>query len=193
MTIIDTLIFDRTLDDVLRIKELSETAMTRELTAAEIEEWNAAIVRGAYNASDINRIGEAIEFADAYLSTVQPEIDAYRAELGVANDAYFDAEILPVPGPPTVPWTDYTASEPPIMSNDIRKTFRAAEELAARVHLIYKAPELSRIGYQAANAVERMIYDTYRYGTEKETTRKDAAERISRAWYHAGDLFCNEI
>lgn len=193
MTIIDTLIFDRTLDDVLRIKALSEVALTRDLTAAETEEWNAAVVRGAYNASDINRIGGAIAFADAYLSTVQPEIDAYRAALGVADDAYFDAEIMPVPGLPTVPRTDYTASEPPIMSRDIERTFRAAEELAVRVHLIYKAPELSRIGYQAANTVERMIYDAYRYGTEKETTRKDAAERIARAWYHAGDLFCGEI
>lgn len=192
MTIIDTLIFDRTLDDVLRIKALSETAQTRELTAAETEEWNAAVVRGAYNASDINRIGEAIAFADAYLSTVQPGIDAYRAALGVADDAYFDAE-LPVQGLPTVPWADYTASEPPIMENDVEKTFRAAEELAARVHLKYQAPEMSRIGYQAANAVERMIYDAYKYGTEKETTRKDAAERIARAWYHAGDLFCGEI
>ena len=192
MSIIDTLIFDRTLGDVLRVKALADIAHTREMTAEELAEWNADVVRGAYNASDINRVGEAIEYTDAYLSEVQSIIDAYRMERGVADDVYFDAQVAD-PSEIIAPWTDYTISEPPIMADNVMRTFRAAQVMAARVRIPYTAPDISRLTYQDANRVERMIFDAYHYAEEKEITRKDAAERMSKAWYHADDLFCGEI
>lgn len=192
MSVIDTLIFDRTLGDVLRVKALAEIAHTRGLTAEELAEWNAAVVRGAYNASDINRVGEAIEYTDAYLSEVQSIIDAYRMERGVADDVYFDAQVED-PSEMIAPWTDYTMSDPPIMKNNVVRTFRAAQVVAERVRIPYDAPDISRLTYQDANRVERMIFDAYHYAEEKEITRKDAAERMAKAWYHADDLFCGEI
>ena len=192
MNVIDTLIFDRTLGDVLRVKTLADIARTRGLTAEELDEWNAAVVRGAYNASDINRVGEAIEYTDAYLSEVQSIIDAYRIERGVADDVYFDAQVAD-PSEMIAPWTDYTISEPPIMASNVLRTFRAAQVMAERVRIPYTAPDISRLTYQDANRVERMIFDAYHYAAEKEITRKDAAERMAKAWYHADDLFCGEI
>lgn len=192
MNVIDTLIFDRTLGDVMRVKSLAEIAHTRGLTAEELAEWNAAVVRGAYNASDINRVGEAIEYTDAYLSEVQSIIDAYRMERGVADDVYFDAQVAN-PSEMIAPWTDYTISEPPVMKNNVMRTFRAAQVMAERVRIPYTAPDISRLTYQDANRVERMIFDAYHYASEKEITRKDAAERMAKAWYHADDLFCGEI
>ena len=189
MTIIDTLVFDRVIDDVLRIAALAEVAKTRELTADELAMWNASVVRGAYNVEDLNRVGGAILFADAYLSTVQPEIDMYRESLGVADDDYFDAHISP-PSAVVVPRTDYTAAEPPIMADSIKRTLRAGEVLSARVGIAYRAPDASRFGYASANAIERMIYDAYQYGIEKETTRKDSADKMAEAWYFSGDLAC---
>ena len=191
MSIIDTLVFDRAAADLQRVIALSAAAQTRELTAEELDEWNAALVRGAYNAEDLNRVGEAVIYAGAYLTTVQPTIDAYRAALGVASDAVFDAHIADAAEEIT-PRTDYMRDNTPIMRADIKKTMRAVTVTAARVGIAV-APDIDHMTLQAANAVERAIFDAYKYGMDAENTRKETADKIAAAWYCAGDLFCGEI
>ena len=188
--IIDTLIFDRTAADVARIAALASAAQKRELTETELAEWNAAVVRGAYNAEDLNRVGEAALFADAFLSTVQPEIDAYIAALQVAMDAIFDAHIGAASA--ISPRTDYARDDSPLMRADVSETIRAATVTAARIGINISV-DVSRINYEGANTVERAIYDAYRHGENAITTGKDKADRIAAAWYCSGDLFCGEI
>ena len=60
MSIIDTLITDRTQSDVTRWRTLQDTGWDG-MTEGEKVEWSAG-VRGAYNATDLNRVGEAIEY-----------------------------------------------------------------------------------------------------------------------------------
>lgn len=60
MSIIDTLITDRTQSDVTRWRTLHDKGWVG-MTADEKAEWSAG-VRGAYNATDLNRVGEAIEY-----------------------------------------------------------------------------------------------------------------------------------
>ena len=60
MSIIDTLITDRTQADVDRVLALSAKGWAS-MTAAEQAEWSAGL-RGAYNASDLNRVQEAMEY-----------------------------------------------------------------------------------------------------------------------------------
>lgn len=191
MSTIDTLIYDRQIEDVLRVKTLADAASSRALTDAEVEAWNAASVKGAYNTSDINRVGEAVILADGYLSTVQDTIDAYRTSAGVADDAFFDAGILP-PEEAVIPRTDFAVTEPPIMADGLQTTVRAAQVLAKRVRIVLDA-DFTRFDYIAANALERAVYDAYQYGTEAEKSRKEAADRIAQAWYYSGDLVCGEM
>ena len=76
MSIIDTLITDRTQADVDRVLALSAKGWAG-MSAAEQAEWSAGL-RGAYNASDLNRVQEAMEYlADVFTSygyavTLQP-------------------------------------------------------------------------------------------------------------------------
>lgn len=60
MGIIDTLITDRTQSDVTRWRTLHDKGWAG-MTADEKAEWSAG-VKGAYNATDLNRVGEAIEY-----------------------------------------------------------------------------------------------------------------------------------
>lgn len=60
MSIIDTLITDRTQSDVTRWRTLHDKGWAG-MTADEKAEWSAG-VKGAYNATDLNRVGEAIEY-----------------------------------------------------------------------------------------------------------------------------------
>lgn len=191
MTIIDTLIFDRTAADTAKLQALEAAAMTRTLTDEELAEWNAAVMRGAYNAEDLNRIGAAVVFADAYLSGVQDAIDAYRASLGVADEDIFDAHILP-PEEIIVPRQDWSRVESPLMADDIALTMRAAQVTAARIGVALAQVDISRMTYADANAVERAIHDAYRCAEDAEKTRKDKAGRIAKGWYFSGDLVCGE-
>lgn len=191
MSIIDTLIFDRTIEQVLRIGELASISHTRELTAEELDEWNAAVVRGTYNVEDINRVGAAAIFVNDYLSSVQPSIDAHRIALGVADDAIFDAHIASA-AMEISPRTDWARDASPIMREDAHKTLQAAIITAERVGITLTA-DVSRMTYTAANAVERALYDAYRYGETAEITRKDKADRIAGGWYFSGDLVCGDI
>lgn len=188
--IIDTLIFDRTAVDAARIAALAATALKRPLTETELSEWNAAIVRGAYNAEDLNRVGAAALFADAFLSTVQPEIDAYISALGVADDAIFDARVGAASA--IAPRTDYARDTSPLMRADVTETIRAATVTAARVGIKISV-DVSRMNYEGANTVERAIHDAYRHGENAITTRKDKADRIAAAWYYSGDLSSGDI
>ncbi len=189
-SIIDSLIFDRTAVDVARVVALAEEAQKRPLTNSELAEWNAAVVRGAYNAEDLNRIGASAQFANAFLSTVQTEIDAYVKALGVAYEPMFDAHI----GAETVisPRTDYARDNTPIMRADVSETIHAATVTAARVGINISV-DVSRLNFEGANIVERAIFDAYRHGENAITERKDKADRIAAAWYYSGDLICGEI
>lgn len=62
MSVIDTLVTDRTEADVSRHRELTDKGWA-EMTTAEKSEWMAGM-KGAYNASDLNRVASAM----AYLS-----------------------------------------------------------------------------------------------------------------------------
>lgn len=188
--IIDTLVFDRTAADVARIAALASAAQKRPLTEAEVAEWNAAVVRGAYNAEDLNRVGAAAMFADAFLSSVQSEIDAYISALGVADDAIFDAQIGAASA--IAPRTDYSRDESPLIYADVEETMRAAKTVAGRAGIAFDIV-ISRFDFLSANTVERAIHDAYRHGEHAIINRKDMADRIAAAWYYSGDLSCGDI
>ena len=61
MSIIDTLITNRTQSDVTRWRTLHDKGWGG-MTAGEKTEWFAG-VKGAYNAADLNRVGEAMNIS----------------------------------------------------------------------------------------------------------------------------------
>ena len=60
MSVIDTLVTDRTEADASRYSELRDKGWA-EMTAAERAEWVAGM-KGAYNASDLNRVASAMSY-----------------------------------------------------------------------------------------------------------------------------------
>lgn len=61
MSVIDTLITDRTLADFTRWLTLRNKGYAN-MTTAERAEWDAANMKGAYNTSDLNRVGAAMNY-----------------------------------------------------------------------------------------------------------------------------------
>lgn len=66
-TQLDNLIFDRTQSDVDRVKQLTAALVAGTATAAERAEFLAGM-KGAYNATDLNRVGVAVNYLRNRLS-----------------------------------------------------------------------------------------------------------------------------
>lgn len=77
-TIIDTLVTDRTQADVEHVKALAAKGFAA-MTAAERAEWLAGM-KGAYNASDLNRVGTALNYLAARLSSICGRSIAWTAK-----------------------------------------------------------------------------------------------------------------
>ena len=84
---LSTLITDRTQDDYNRWKTLRAKSW-QAMTASEKDEWLAGM-SGAYNASDMNRVGAATAYVSAEAVGMINYITAYLADHGVADDAIF--------------------------------------------------------------------------------------------------------
>ena len=79
-----TVVTDRTQANVDRLKELKQKALTghgtsfaNRLTAEEIAEYNILSNKGAYNASDLNRVGTACATLYALLQTYGYDVPSY--------------------------------------------------------------------------------------------------------------------
>ena len=132
---LDNLIFDRTQADVDRAAYLSRLWVngTFSGTTDELAEW-ASDLKGAYNASDLNRVGSAVEYLTDTLYTMGYNV-------------------------PTVPKDDWTGTDIPMQSqmdiyiNNIQ---------LLRDILPYVAPDapetVSGLSYQIANNIEEILH-----------------------------------
>lgn len=87
MSIIDTLITDRTQADVDRWAALQAKGYAA-MTDAEKTEWNAGM-NGAYNVSDLNRVGQACAYLAQEAADLLTDVAAYLEANGVAMGDIF--------------------------------------------------------------------------------------------------------
>lgn len=75
------LITDRTRADVTYVQTLAKKIKNGTATEDELAEWNASGLKGSYNASDLNRVGAAMQYvADrlvefGYAVSIDPKLD----------------------------------------------------------------------------------------------------------------------
>lgn len=132
-TIIDTLVTDRTQADVERVKALAAKGFAA-MTAAERAEWLTGM-KGAYNASDMNRVGTALNYLAARLAPVCGMSIAWSAK------------------------TDWAATD--IITASQAEAYRKQVQ-SIRDALAYPAetpdvPQLARLTYIGANDIERIL------------------------------------
>ena len=125
-TIIDTLVTDRTQADVERVKALAAKGFAA-MTAAERAEWLTGM-KGAYNASDMNRVGTALNYLAARLAPVCGMSIAWSAKTDSATQA-----------------------------EAYRKQVQSIRDALAYPEGTPDAPELNRMTYTGANDIERVL------------------------------------
>lgn len=132
-TIIDTLVTDRTQADVERVKALAAKGFAG-MTTDEQAEWLAGM-KGAYNASDMNRVGTALNYLVARLGPV-----CGRSITWMAKTDWAVTDIA----------TASQAAEYRRQIQDIRDALTYPADTP-------DAPELARLDYTGANDIERIL------------------------------------
>lgn len=132
-TVIDTLITDRTEADVERARGLAAKGFSA-MTADERAEWLTGM-KGAYNASDLNRVGTALNYLTARLDTI-----CGRSITWTAKTDWAVTDIA-------------TASQ----AAEYRQQIQDIRDVLAYPAGTPDAPELPRLTYTGANDIERIL------------------------------------
>lgn len=128
---ITTLITDRTKADVERRNTLAERIAKGTATAAELAEWNAAALKGAYNYTDLNRVGDAIQYVADRLNSygcavsVAPKRDWVESDIPTsAQMAHYLADVTKLRGAITL-----ARDVPPVPGTMARLTYEEANDI----------------------------------------------------------------
>lgn len=142
-SIIDDLITDRTQADVEKIKQLKQKIMQgggiNTLTEEEKQDYFATVVKGAYNYTDLNRIGEAC----AYLYRI-------LKEQGYSSWGYVPLK------------TDWTVEDIP-NKNDMETYINTLAALKNVFQNNNEIPQSMRfLDFNGANNIEKMLIEVKR-------------------------------
>lgn len=132
-TIIDTLVTNRTQADVERVQALAAQGFAA-MTADEQAEWLAGM-KGAYNASDLNRVGTALNYLAARLDTICGRSITWTAK------------------------TDWAVTDVATASQaaEYRQQIQDIRDALAYPAGTPDAPQLARLTYTGANDIERIL------------------------------------
>lgn len=129
------LITDRTAADVARVQTLAAKNYAA-MTDAEKAEWDADM-KGAYNASDLNRVGAAVDYV-----------------AGRFREQGYAAEVTPR--------TNWTESDTPTQS-DMSQYLGNVKSLRSKIAVKPTTPKLptdmTGLDYEGANAIEQTLLD----------------------------------
>lgn len=185
------LITDRALSDVELRARLAAKGWAK-MTAAEQAQWLAGL-KGAYNATDLNRVGGALNLLAAALAALPDELLDYLDSKGVAPDAAFEVPYNPA----LMDWTQkvtWTVDEIP--------TPDELELYLSRVKLLRESMEydtdplpasMEGLDYIGANAIEKALVLLDPTITAWTAQTKHMIDNTAQAWFYSGDLYAGEI
>ena len=138
MSVIDTLITNRTQTDVNRVIYLAGLDYDTQMTASEQAEWDSDL-KGAYNASDMNRVGAAVQYIADLLATYGYTVTV-TAKQDFAEPTNGDTTVEPTAAQAAAYIADLTA-------------------ISAVLPNSYVIPvSLDALTYTGANAIESMLF-----------------------------------
>ena len=150
---LDNLITDRTAADFQRWKTLRDKGLEK-MTEAELAEWFSGM-KGAYNATDLNRVGAALNYVKDLL--------ADAGYLG-SNEFYMR--------------TDWNLSDIPTAS-DFTAFIKAVETVRAAMTQYKTTPttplDTGGLDIDGANDIEKILIEELKESTLKDAVKKDIA------------------
>lgn len=190
MSVIDTLITDRTQADVDRVLALSKKGPN--MTPAELAEYNGPL-KGSYNYTDLNRVESAVDYIADALVQAPAALRQYASDRGVAWDPLFDVPYDPTDYAGITTKTDWVEEDIPTHLQMVRylgnlKLIHDAIESGSIVSL----PEtMDRLTFATANGIEQMLKDVDRALTAL-IARNESMIRSALAVRYSGEIYSGE-
>lgn len=185
------LITDRTQADEDRAEYLW-TKDYDDMTAEEKAEWDSGL-KGAYNASDLNRVESAVGYLAGVLRALPAELKEYAASLGVGWDGIFSPPYDPEDMEPETKtdWTDSGEPSPEDMARYLGNVVKLRNALS---YATDELPEgMDDLTWQGANAIEKALTALdgaiALFREEMETLMENTAA----AWLYSGEIYSGEV
>ena len=191
MSIIDTLITDRTQGDEERVEELAAKGYDA-MTAEEKEEWDGEM-NGAYDASDLNRVESAVAYLAELLVLLPRELKEYAASKGVAFDAFFDVPYDSAEYVLTTKtdWAELDSPTPEQMARYIENVN------ALRSALDYATSDLpgsmDNLDIDGANAIEKALKGLDEAISAFDAKTKVNLDNTASVWIYSGEIYASEV
>ena len=194
MSVIDTLIYDRSQADVAAViatkKKILEGGLSS-LTTTEKSAYMAGM-KGAYNYTDMNRVGEATKYVADRMTALPAIIKTYREAKGVADadmfDVPYDPSDISVTGKST-----WTVSDIPT-SKDLTTYLSDIRLLKSKVTLPPTVPSLpvnmAYLTVSGANAIEQTLAAVDTAVTDLESELKSKIDNAANAFRYTGITYC---
>lgn len=197
MSVIDTLITDRTQVHVDRLKQLM-TIGWQNMTDDEKAEYISGgadlsgVQKGAYNYTDLNRVEEAVDYIADELVQAPTDLQAFATSLGVAWDSSFELPYDENDYTSLTIKTDWTDEDIP-NATDMARYLGNLQLIQAALPTLTVAPSsMNALDYAGANAIEQML-------KEADTALADAVEyrkqliKGTLALFYSGELYSGEL
>lgn len=162
-SIIDTLITDRTIDDVEAAKTVKESIDNKTAGEEAKEAYLNQTMKGWYRYTDLNRVESTVRYLSDLLVSLPLDLEDYAAGQGVAWASIFDVPWHPADFYGLITKINWKSGELPLKDD--------AERYLSNVHILkekaidYKSPtlpkSLNRLTYYGANAIEEALKRLY--------------------------------
>lgn len=159
--ILDTLITDRTQADVDYVARLNALGELR-MTAQELADWRTDL-KGAYNASDLNRVGQAVAYVAALLNSYGYAADVTPLKTWQGGDT------------PDIP----TVAE---MQTYLANVRAVREALTVPLDMPQLPASMDGLTYEGANAIEQVLLIV-----------DELLMRMAASFVYCGQPYCGQI
>ena len=193
MSVMDTLVTDRTAADVALVKQLAGIGYDN-MTTAQKNQW-ASNLKGAYNNSDLNRVGEAINYLVAELNDRYYYTWNLCDDLGVGWDEYWTPEhwdpnwhFLSITAR-----TDWGASGIP-QADTLTTLLAQVYEVTSMILLLNRLlpTSMAYLTYEGANQIETALLSEHIAVAEYSNAMNDMVNNTQKGYYYSGELYGGE-
>lgn len=186
-----SLITDRTAADKRRAEYLAGLDYA-DMTEAEKAEWDSDL-KGAYNASDMNRVESAVDYLAKALLDMLGGLKAYAAEKGVGWDKIFAPPFDPNNMQPDTKtdWQDSDEPTPEDMARYLGNVKMLRNALVFDTDALPAKPE--DLTLSGANAIEKALQDLDGEIILFRGDMEIMIDNTAAAWYQSGEIYTGEV
>lgn len=188
---ITSLITDRIEADVSRAAYLSGIDYA-DMTAEEKAEWDSNL-KGAYNASDLNRVESAVDCLSGLLRSLPEKLKEYAASLDVAWDAVFSPPYDPAGIDPQIKvgWEKEDIPTPADMERYLANVVLLKNSLEYATAEL--PPSMVNLTWQGANAIEQALKDLNEAIIVLRNYKESLIDNTAASWFYSGEIYSGEV